>query len=192
MAMLEAVEPLTLRFLNQATQAWAEMEYNREIHQETGQPPIERMLAGPAVGRPSPDFAEQRWRFTRKARRTQRRSDGTISIDAVRFELPSRMRTLRRLWVRWAKWDLSEAVVVDERDHRKVLAYIRPLDKERNADGRRRVLCPAEPVPTAPEQREPLPPLMRKMLADYAATGMPPAYIPLNDAAADGEERDDG
>ena len=34
MAMLEGVEDLTLEFLNEATQAWAEYGYNRAIHSE--------------------------------------------------------------------------------------------------------------------------------------------------------------
>ncbi|MCG8701765.1 MAG: DDE-type integrase/transposase/recombinase, partial [Bacteroidales bacterium] len=35
LAMLTQVEPLTLEFLNQATQAWVEQEYNRSVHEET-------------------------------------------------------------------------------------------------------------------------------------------------------------
>ena len=35
-----------------------------------------------------------------------------------------------------------------------------------------------EPLAAA---EEPLPPLMRKLLADYAATGLPPAYLPMEE-----------
>jgi len=42
MAMLEDVPDLTLSVLNEATQAWAEGEYNRKIHSETGQTPLAR------------------------------------------------------------------------------------------------------------------------------------------------------
>ena len=34
--MLEGIEPLTLALLNEATQAWIELEYNRELHSEIG------------------------------------------------------------------------------------------------------------------------------------------------------------
>jgi hypothetical protein len=190
LSMLEGVERLTLAFLNEATQAWVELEYNREIHGETGEAPLDRMLAGPNVARACPDAETLRWVFTRKARRTQRRSDGTVSIDGVRFELPSRLRTLRQVWVRWAFWDLSAALVVDARDHRKVLAEIHPLDKARNADARRRALEPVEPAPSAPASRDPVAPLLRHLMAEYAATGQPPAYIPFNDTP-DTEDDDD-
>ena len=36
MAMLEGVEPLDLKCLNEATQAWVELEYQRARHSELG------------------------------------------------------------------------------------------------------------------------------------------------------------
>jgi hypothetical protein len=177
MSMLEAVEPLTLTFLNQATCAWLEMEYNRSRHAEIGTSPLERMLAGPDVSRPCPQLSELRLAFTCKRTRTQRRSDGTVSIEGVRFEIPSRYRTLQRVALRYARWDLSCAYLVDARDSRRVLAQILPLDKHKNADRRRRVLEPVAPM-TPAEPADPVPPLLRQLLSDYAATGLPPAYIP--------------
>ncbi len=64
---------------------------------------------------------------------------------------------------------------------RAVLCALYPLDKARNADGRRRRL---EDVAESAEAHEPAPPqpemapLLRKLIADYAATGLPPAYLP--------------
>ena len=59
-----------------------------------------------------------------------------------------------------------------------VLTTLRPVDKQANADGRRRVLD-AEPDPGP----EPLPsgiaPLLQELMSEYAATGLPPAYVPL-------------
>src|ERR1700729_4140739 len=40
--MLDGAVELTLEFLNQATQAWSEIEYNRARHRETGCSPVER------------------------------------------------------------------------------------------------------------------------------------------------------
>ena len=58
-----------------------------------------------------------------------------------------------------------------------VLCPIKPLDKAANANGQRRRLDPVG------EDLSPLPPrgmapLLRELLAEYAATGMPPAYLP--------------
>ena len=185
MAMLERVEPLYLDFLNRATQAWVELEYNHEVNDETGQRPIERMLEGPDVSRPAPDFKSLRFAFTRRERRRQRHSDGTVAIKGVRFELPSHLRFLDSVWVRYQSWDLSMAYIVDERTDDQ-LARIFPVDKEKNSDSRRRSLDPVtDPSLSSPpdEDEDPIPPLMRKLLADYAATGLPPAYFPKDEVA---------
>jgi hypothetical protein len=93
----------------------------------------------------------------------------------VRFELPNRFRHIQRLSVRYARWDLSSVEVVDERTG-AALATIYPLNKVGNAEGHRRRLQPAGPA-SAPPPSE-MAPLLKKLLADYAAAGLPPAYIP--------------
>lgn len=92
LAMLEGVADLTLDFLNEATLAWAEYEYNRKLHSEIREAPIARFVAGPDVSRPCPDSAALRLAFTKADRRTQRKSDGTIVIEGHRFEVPNRYR----------------------------------------------------------------------------------------------------
>jgi transposase InsO family protein len=180
MAMLSRVKPLTLDFLNRATQAWVEQEYNRSLHEEIGSAPIERMLQGPDVCRPSPDTDTLRLAFTVRERRSQRKSDGTIAIKAVRFELPSRFAHFQHLYVRYQSWDLTKAYLVDPRND-DLLASIYPQDKAKNANGYRHML--QTPVaPSAPQHQadqDPIPPLLRKILSDYAATGLPPAYLPM-------------
>ena len=128
MAMLESVADLTLEFLNEATQAWAEFGYNRTIHSEIGETPLARWAAGPDVLRPSPDSAALRLTFARTERRTQRRSDGTVVIDAHRFEVPNAFRHLDRVLVRYARWDLSQVHLVDEHSG-QISARLYPLDK---------------------------------------------------------------
>jgi hypothetical protein len=59
-AILENVPDLTLAMLNEATEAWAEHEYNRKLHSEIGETPVTRFLRGPEVTRPSPDSAALR------------------------------------------------------------------------------------------------------------------------------------
>ena len=73
------------------------------------------------------------------------------------------------------RWDFSRVDIVDPRTG-VVLCPIRPLDKGANADGQRRRLTPVgadlSPLPSTG-----LAPLLRELLAEYAATGMPPAYL---------------
>jgi hypothetical protein len=69
--------------------------------------------------------------FTRRAARTQRRSDGTISVGGVRFEVPSRFRPLAKLTVRYRDWDKSRVHLVEPRTG-EPLATLLPLDKEKN------------------------------------------------------------
>ncbi len=40
LAMLKKVEPLSLDYFNNVTQAWVEMEYNKKKHYEIGMPPF--------------------------------------------------------------------------------------------------------------------------------------------------------
>jgi hypothetical protein len=49
--MLEGIADLTLDQLNEATLAWIEMEYNRSVHSELGEAPLQRYLHHRDVGR---------------------------------------------------------------------------------------------------------------------------------------------
>jgi len=182
MPMLEGVKELTLELLNDATAAWVEGDYNRAFHSEIGTTPLQRFLQGPDVGRPCPSAAELRQAFRCDAWRTQRHSDQTITVLGRRFEVPNRLRQLRRLRIRYARWDLSTVDAVDPRDRTLVLATLYPLDKAKNAEGLRRRLTRLDDdsdVGSEPTQTQPsaVAPLLRKLMADYAATGLPPAYL---------------
>ena len=179
MAMLKNVPDLTLDFLNEATQAWVEFEYNRKKHDETSQAPIERFLAGPSVSRRCPDSAALRLAFTRTDSRTQRRSDGTIVIQGRRFEIPNRYRHFRQVEIRYADWDLSHVHLVDERTGQP-LCRVFPQDKAANANALRRSLEPVTEERCMPPAQG-MPPLLAQLLDQQAATGLPPAYLPKND-----------
>lgn len=174
MAMLEGVEDLTLESLNDATQAWVEMEYQRKVHSEMGLSPLDRCLQDPSVGRPAPNSDTLRRAFTAEVRRTQRRSDGTVTLNGRRFEIPARYRTLQRIGLRFASWDLTQVHLADERTG-ELLCRLWPLDKARNADRRRRALPTQAAHPPSPAG---MAPLLSQLMADYAATGLPPAYVP--------------
>jgi hypothetical protein len=182
---------LTLERLNQATQAWAELEYNRTRHSELGEPPLDCFLRERNVGRPSPSSEALRRAFRIQTRRKQRRSDGTITVVGHRFEIPNRYRTLDQPTIRYARWDLSQVDLVDPVTG-QVLCAIYPLDKRRNADGRRAAL---EPVMTtyqqAPAPDSGVAPLLEKYMAEYAATGLPPAYLPTEADHHDEENHDE-
>jgi transposase InsO family protein len=183
LAMLEGVEELTLDLLNEATQAWSEGDYNGRLHSEIGATPLRRFLDGPDVGRECPGSDALRCAFRAEVRRTQRKSDGTVSLEGRRFEIPSRYRTIERVRLRTARWDLRHVDLVDPRTGH-VLAPLYPVDKVRNANARRRRLDPQTPTDLPAPSTGPLEassgmaPLLRKLMADYAATGLPPAYLP--------------
>jgi putative transposase len=189
MKMLDGVADLTLEFLNKASQAWVEIEYNRAVHRETSCSPVERFERAPDVLRVSPSSESLRDAFRLETSRSQRRSDGTISLDGVRFEVPARYRHFREVAVRYARWDLGRVDLVDERSG-NILAPIYPLDKTANADGRRAALEPGgTPLPPKNQRRATaeLPPLLKSLLQEYSATGMPPAYLPKTSQEASGE-----
>jgi hypothetical protein len=193
MAMLRHVDPLSLEFLNLSSQAWVEQEYNRAYHEEIKTFPLDRLLKGHVVSRPCPEAEKVRFAFTVEEKRSQRRSDGTVPISGVRFEVPSRFRHLDRLCVRYQSWDLSVVYLVDPRTG-SLLARITPQDKEKNASGVRRTLqatLPEQSIPAQQGPSDPIPPLLRKLLAEYAATGLPPAYIPKENNEIASRETDD-
>jgi putative transposase len=141
-----------------------EQEYHRTRHWEIDATPLAHYLAGPNVARPCPAAAVLADSFRIEVVRRQRRSDGTVSLHGARFEIPSRYRHFERV-------DL-----VDARTG-AILCPVKPLDKSANANGCRRRLSPVT-TDLSPLQPKGLPALMTELLADYAATGVPPAYLP--------------
>jgi transposase InsO family protein len=183
--MLEGEPELTLELLNTATQAWVEEEYQRKLHSEIRESPLARYLRGPDVGRPCPSSDALRGAFRSEVSRKQRRSDGTVTVEGIRFEVPAAYRTLLQLRLRVARWDLSSVALVDPRSG-AYLATLLPLDKSANAERIRRVLAPTTDSP--PSRPVGIAPHLRALMADYAATGLPPAYLPKHDSTDDSPE----
>jgi transposase InsO family protein len=183
MAMLEGVSDLTLTMINDATQAWVEGDYNQRFHSEIGTSPLRRFLDDKSVGRDSPSSEDLRRAFRAEWRRAQRRSDGTISLLGRRFEIPARYLSLPQVHVRCARWDFGFVDLVDEHTG-QVLCPIYPLDKQKNAEGVRRSRALIEaPVPPTPRASG-IAPLLRQLMADYSATGLPPGYLPKDGSDA--------
>ncbi len=165
-------------WLNTATQAWVEQEHQRQgALLEIREAPLDRYLRGPSVGRESPGSDALRRAMRTEVSRKQRRSDGTVTVEGVRFEIPAAYRTLLQLRLRVARWGLLASVdLVDPRsgDH---LTTLPPIDKGRNAERVRRAsLQPTRASSASP--RVGTAPHLRALMADYAATGLPPAYLP--------------
>jgi putative transposase len=175
MAMLDGEAELTLAALNAATCAWIEGEYHRSVHSEIGCTPLARFLGDPQVGRECPGSEALRQAFRIEVVRTQRRSDGTVSLEGTRFEIPARYRILPRLTLRYARWDLGRVELVDERTGTS-LCPLYPLDQSKNANGERRRLADGELTIT--DTPAGMAPLLRQLLDEQTATGLPPAYLP--------------
>src|SRR5262249_12022065 len=153
------------------TQAWVEQEYHRSVHAEIDTTPLAHYLAGPSVARAAPGIELLREAFCIEVQRRQRRSDGTVSLEGRRWEIPNAYRHLRDVHLRYARWDLSRVDLLDGHSG-AALCPVYPLNKTANADGQRRTLQPTGPdlsplVPTT------MAPLLRQLLAEHAATGLP-------------------
>ncbi len=192
MRMLDGLAELTLELLNDASQAWVELEYHRSVHRETSSSPVERFAQALHVLRPSPSSESLRDAFRLETVRRQRQSDGTISLEGVRFEIPARYRHLRDVTVRYARWNLGRVDLVDPRSG-TILAPIYPVDKSANADGRRALvelevaLVPPDRSGAGQPTGGELPPLLKQILQEYSATGLPPAYLPKTPPPTTGE-----
>jgi len=177
MSMLDAEPNLSLENLNVATAAWIEMEYNRRSHSSIKMSPLEKWGISKSVLRTAPPFANLRKAFRREAERRVRRSDGTFTLDGVRFEVPLQYRALEAVTVHYPQWDLSLVDLVDPKT-KVVLCPLYPLDLERNANQIRKII---DPINNKPEPQKTIPALLEKYIADYAAEGTPISYLPLNE-----------
>jgi hypothetical protein len=87
--------------------------------------------------------------------------------------------------LRYAQWDLSQVELLDP--HQSIsLCQVYPLDKAGNSDAQRRrrearsdphAKPPADTDNTQRPPSQELPPLLKKLQAEFAATGLPPAFV---------------
>ena len=97
-------------------------------------------------------------------------------VEGVRYELPPRFGHLHTVTLRSPSWDKSQMTLVDPQTGGP-LARLLPQDKAKNASGLRRSI-EAQGKTAAANMKSEQPALLQKWLADYAATGLPPAYLP--------------
>jgi hypothetical protein len=176
--MIEEVKPLTLNTLNDLTLIWLEGEYHHSIHSEIKSTPISSFSNDPSVLRDSPSSDKLRMAFVCEVDRLQRKSDGTMSLDGVRFEIPSAYRHHKNLLIHYTSWDLSFVFLVDPMTS-KPLARLYPLDKSKNNDGKRARHAPVNKtrIPVN-ELMQQLPAQMRHLVKQSQLQSMPPVYVP--------------
>jgi hypothetical protein len=95
----------------------------------------------PDVARPVPDSRFLQLAFTRRIRRTPRRSDATVVVDGIRYELPARFAHLPSVILRAPSWDKSQMTLVDPNTDAPLVRLL-PQDKVKNASGMRRAINP--------------------------------------------------
>jgi transposase InsO family protein len=177
MAMLEGKKEISLTELNRMTHAWVEMDYHHQTHSETMQTPIDRFSGGPSVLRPSLTSIDLRLAFRMELTRTQRRSDGTATIEGVRFEIPGRFRHMHKISVRFARWDLSDVSLVSQETN-QILCALYPIDKEKNSNGRRRQITEHSiEEPLENRDAEALPPYLLELMKRFDESGFLPPFI---------------
>jgi len=187
LAMLESSGPISLEELNRLTFIWVEGEYNKRLHSEIAATPLSRFLESPGVGRDAPDMRTLVRAFRQRGTRRQRRSDGTLSLEGRRFEVPDRFSHLVRVPLAWARWNLADIEIIDP-ETAAPICPLHPLDREANADGRRRRREPPDAAAVVGASADndnvdgerpcTLAPLMEKLVAEFVATGVPPGFIP--------------
>jgi len=137
----------------------------------------QRVLDGPEVSRKALSPDELRRAFTFETTRSLRRSDGTISLEGRRYEIPSTFHHMKRISIRYADWDLSTVFLVNQRSG-DVIGRIYPRDLEKNADGIRRSKEAHDNQWKPTNRSTGMAPLLQSHLVEYAATGLPMNYIP--------------
>jgi transposase InsO family protein len=198
MAMISDAQDLTLEQLNLYTQLWVEQDYHQNRHSELGSTPLRRFLDAPSLRRDAPDSNTLRGTFRQHVTRRQRRSDGTVSLEGKRFEIPSRFGHLQEITLSYARWNLAQVQMIDP-DTGVMLSRVYPLDKSSNASGQRRARQPqadtAQSVNSkqTPIRTTPLPSvnglcsLMSKHVRDHIDSGRPPGYVPSPGAPDDND-----
>lgn len=176
MAMLQNKKEITLRELNDFTNAWVHEEYNGKLHSEVKSNPRSIFFDEKRVFRDCPSGEDLGLFFTRHESRTPRRGDATISILGKRFEIPDRYRNIKSIYVRFRHWDISRAWIVDpERD--ELVETIYPQDTLKNYNLPRKQIHKNVSVTMDDAAPDAPAPLLQKMMEDYSAHGLPSLYL---------------
>lgn len=185
MRMIPKEKRLTLDVLNRVTQAWVEQDYQIKHHREINDAPLERFLNSPDVLRPTPSLDEMRRAFRVTDTRMQRRTDNTVTLEGVRFEVPQQYAHIEELTLRYARWDLGEAEILCP-STRRSLVTILPINRIENARGTRKERPHSpEPERNVKEgelldlEHDLIPPYLRHLLNEHSRTHPLVGYLPI-------------
>lgn len=187
MKMLPAEKRLTLEVLNVVTQAWVEQDYHTTVHSEIKEKPLDRFFNNTNVLRAAPSYDDLQCNFRMRISRVVRKTDSTITIDGVRFQVPKCYTHMESLLIRYARWDLGEAEILCP-DTYKSLTVIYPLNKLANSSGMRNRLTEGDednPKELIDDETildlntDQLPPLLAKCLRMHAEQNPLRGYLPL-------------
>lgn len=189
MAMLTNVKPLTLEFLNEASIAWMEQDYNCRFHSEIKATPRSLWFSTENVARrPAPSTDELRRLFRRKATRRQRFEDHTISLEGVRYQLPKIVWGTDNITLAYASWNRDLVTIIDPETERE-LVDIFPVDRQGNAERLTSyVKRPGADSPEATRENEEsqalisqLPPLLAHLIEEHRMKWLAPGVVPKPD-----------
>ena len=191
--MLPRQKRVTLEILNAVTQAWVEQDYHARVHSEIKETPLHRFFNEKHVLRQSPAFNELKNCFRMRTSRRVRKTDGTVTLDGIRFQLPRCYAHLDEVLLRYARWDLGEAEILCP-DTLKPLSVIRPLDRLTNSLAIRaedpdkisklipEIIVDSEEVLSL--STDTLPPLLARCLQKHAEQNRLSGYIPLHNESS--------
>ncbi len=203
MKMIPKDKRISLDVLNRLTQAWIEQDYHDTIHSEIKEKPVDRFFNSSSVLRPALEFEELKSCFRTRIKRNIRKTDGTVTIDGVRFEVPQVFRHMDELVIKYARWDLGEAEIISPTTF-KSLFKIFPIDRLSNSKGARKILTQG---PDALENAEPsgdkkslanntpilditsdsLPPLLAKCLEKHSREFSNSGYLAIQNRGSENE-----
>jgi len=150
LAELKASRVTTLDELNEAFVAWVDMEYNRKVHSETGERPIDRWRAGIKHVR-HVDERKLRQAFLWRENRTTDKA-GVFSLFGIKYQLsPGLVQGRRRIDVRY---DPEALELVEVWREGKFLERVRPFSvhpnrRPRGKEGGQPTEAQAPAAPTA-------------------------------------------
>ena len=136
---------------------------------------------------PKQTYNDLKCSFRIKITRNIRKTDATITLDGVRFQVPQCYVHMDSLLLRYARWDLGEAEVLCPDTH-KILCFIFPVNKILNSNAARKNIEGKLPIQEMDSQEDKdfldldtdhFPPLLAHCLKKHAKQFPFSGYIPL-------------
>lgn len=185
MQMLSREKVLTLESLNQYTQAWVNQEYNKKVHEETRKVPEDFYFeCEETLARKSPDYNTLTRKLRQQITRKVHQGHGTISVDGVRYQVPTAFRHLQTLRIATARFERRMVTLIDSETGKEICDLF-PQDKERNfelksVDFNKELKKESSVAELCQDDIDPaLPPLLQHLLKQERLGSISSGYIPF-------------